>query len=276
MRIQFKRLRTASAAALLCASALAASQAAATPLFTVNPNSNGLSSAGQSFQANTISGSSSARLVYNGGTSYTGTGYIQYNAFVTQGGGNVPGTISRVGFDYGLYATFVQTFTCSGLLSPGVTCGVTSIALDLWADAGNDNAYSNASLAAAPTVTTNGTQVKLGTVSTVVAGQAGLNALGGAFQNINSNFALTAAGSLFFTSPTPFYSLAFSAFNNTSQGIACNTGPTCAGVTVVAINSESGNTDFNRAPVPEPGPLALIGIGMIGLIMSRRAGKAKS
>ena len=276
MRIQFKRLRTVSAAALLCAGALAASHAAATPLFTVNPNSNGLSSAGQSFQANTISGSSSARLVYNGGTSYTGTGYIQYNAFVSTGSGNVPTTISRIGFDYGLYATFVQTFTCSGLLSPGVTCGVTSIALDLWADAGNDNAYSNATLAAAPTVTANGTQVKLGTVSTVVAGQAGLNALGGAFQNINSNFALTAAGSLFFTSPTPFYSLAFSAFNNTSQGIACNTGPSCVGVTVVAINSESGNTDFNRAPVPEPGPLALIGIGMIGLIVSRRAGKAKS
>jgi hypothetical protein len=275
MHIQFKRLRTASAAALLCAGALAAPYASAIPSFSVNPNSNGLSVAGQTFQADTMSGSSSARLVYNGGTSYTGTGYIQYNAFVSTGSGNVPTTISRIGFDYGLYATFVQTFTCSGLLSPGVTCGVTSIALDLWADAGNDNSYSNSTLAAAPSVTTNGTQVKLGTVSSVVAGQAGLNALGGAFQNINSNFALTAAGALFFTSPTPFYSLAFSSFNNTTQGIACNTGPTCAGTTIVAINSESGNTDFNRA-VPEPGPLALIGIGMIGLIMSRRAGKAKS
>ncbi|PHV04502.1 hypothetical protein CSQ96_25695 [Janthinobacterium sp. BJB412] len=275
MPIQFKRLRTASAAALLCAGALAASHAAAAPLFTVNPNSNGLSVAGQSFEADTMSGSSSARLVFTGGTNYSSVGYIQYSAFVNPNTGAVPTPISRIGFDYGLYATFSQTFTCSGLLSPGVTCAVTSIALDLWADAGNDNAYSNATLASAPTVTSNGVQVKLGSVSTVVQGQAGLDALGGAFQNVNTNFALTAAGALFFTSPTPFYSLAFSAFNNTTQGIACNTGPSCVGVTVVAINSESGNTDFNRA-VPEPGPLALIGIGMIGLIVSRRAGKAKS
>ncbi len=276
MHIQFKRLRTASAAAIVCVGALAASQAAASPLYTVNPNSNGLSNAGQSFTADTMSGSSSSRVTFDGGSSYTTVGYIQYNAFVRQNDGNVPTTISRIGFDYGLYATFAQKFTCSGPLSPGVTCAVTSITLDLWADPGNDNSYSNSTIATAPVVTANGAQVKLGTVSTLVAGQAGLNALGGAFQNVNSNFALTAEGALFFTSPTPFYSLAFSSFNNTTQGIACDTGPACVGAHTVAINSESGNTDFNRAPVPEPGPLALIGIGMMGLMAARRSGKAKS
>jgi hypothetical protein len=263
-----KSLRSLGAGAVLSLAALATSSAFAAPVFTVNPNSNGFATAGTIFNADAMNGFSSARIQYTGsGTTYTGDGYINFNGFALNSN-NVSTVASRINFDYGLYATFHQTFVCSALLAPGVTCAVSSISLSLFGDPGNDNTYNTASLTANGTVTTNGAQILLATVDTVISGQAGIDALGGAFQNINTNFALTSAGSAYFVSPVPFYSFAFSAFNNTSQGLACNTAG-CVGATVVAITQESGITDFNA--VPEPGPISLIGVGLLGLVgMIRR------
>lgn len=266
-----KSLRSLGAGAALTVAALACSSAFAAPVFQVNPNSNGLATAGTVFSADAMSGISSARIQYTGvGTNYTGDGYINFQGF-SLNNATVSTVASRVNFDYGLYATFHQTFACSGLLGPGVSCAITSINLDLFADPGNDNTYNQAGPGANGTVTAAGSQVLLANVNTVIGGVAGLDALGGAFQNINTNFALTAAGSAYFVSPVPFYSFAFSAYNNTSQGIQCNT-VGCVGTTEVAITQESGITDFNA--VPEPGSLTLLGIGLLGLSSLRRRSKS--
>jgi hypothetical protein len=272
-----KTLRTLVAGAVV---AFAATAAHAAPVFTVNPNSNGLSTQGTSFQADAMNGNSSARIVYTGNGvntfTYSGTGYIDYTAFSLNNAG-ISAKISRDNFDYGVYATFKQTFACNSFLAPGTSCAVTGIQLSLYADQGDNNTFNQATLTSDASVTTSGNQILLGTVDQIIAGAAGIDALGGAFQNVNTNFNITAAGQAFFTSPNPFYTFAFSAFNNTSQGLQCN-GNTdvlhggaangCAGpFNVFAINQEGGITDFN---VPEPASLAIFGAGLMGLGFLRR------
>ena len=248
------------------------------PSFTINPNSNGLATDGTPFEANVMNGISSARVVNTGGNTYTSVGYIQYNGF-SLNGQTVSVDDTRLGSrnGYGLYATFTQTFSCNSLLAPGVSCSITSINLSLFADKSFDNKYNQATLQNDATVTQTGAQVLLGTVTGVNAGSAGISTEGGAFQNVNTNFNITDAGSDFFVSPDPFYSFAFSSFQNTSQGLTCRnaagsgTAANCVGATIVAINSETGNTDFNGpSEVPEPGALALMGLGLLGMGAYRR------
>lgn len=286
-------LRAVAAAALLTMTAGA--HAAVAQDFKINPNSNGLSTQGTIFTADQVSGVSSARVTYLGNNRYQSIGYIQYQGFALNGETvSVDDTKLNSRTGYGLYATFDQTFTCSAMLSPGVSCSIDTIELSLYGDPGSDNKYNQATLASNATVSTTGSQVLLGTVDSVVDGEAGLSSLGGAYQNINTNFNVTPEGQLYFIEPNPFFNFAFSAFNNSSQGLLCSNGvapdgapPTslpaagnpalnpCIGATVVAINQESGTTDFNGGDVPEPGALALMGVGLLGMTAYRRKRKQK-
>lgn len=275
MTTTFKRLRNIAAVALMT---VASSSAFAGSVFTIDPNSNGLTNpaAGATqFEGTQLTGGSSARVFTtstnpDGSYNYSSVGYIQFTGIMN--GGTAVGTddsaLGSARNGYGLYATFTQNFTCGTTLQVGTSCAITSISLNLYADRGLTTTFTAATLTQNATATENGAgAILLGTVDTVIAGTAGFNYLGGAYQNVNTNFELTAAGSNFFIAPTPFYSFAYSAFTNTTLGLTCNPAD-CVGATVVAVNSETGTTDFNG--VPEPMPLALMGLGMLGMVALRR------
>ncbi len=269
-----KYVRTAVAGAVIALGTASSAMAAGLP-FQVDPTD--YTGSGSIFTANFVNGASSALITSLGGNIYQSEGWITYTSF-QNGATTINGNVSGVNTAYDLFATFKQTFACASALGVGVSCGVTSIDLKLYVDQGPyvsgngsngfGNTYVSAALPgiAASVTDTDGDDVLLAFSNTVYAGVAGLDALGGAFENVNTNFVLTNAGKDYFINPIPFHELAFSTFNNTSQGIEC--APNCGAATTISINSEVGGSDFNK--IPEPATLALVGLGLLGIGAARR------
>ncbi len=262
-----KQLRILAASVILALGAGATSSAYA-GVFQVTPSGDGLApTLTTPVNADSLGGASSTLLTYEGGGVYDAVGYIDFSAF-SLAGNAIGANKTGLNFYYGLYATFNQTFSCPGALVPGspISCTAQSISLNLYANPGDGNSYTQASLTG-PMVTdskVSAGDILLGT-STVITGpsSAGINSDLGAFENLTSNFSLTSAGSAFFTAPVPFYDIAFSEYNNTSTGLNCSpvTGE-------CAVTFETGSTNF--AQTPEPASVAIFGLGLIGLAFMRR------
>jgi hypothetical protein len=260
-------------AAVISASAFALpAMAAATPTFSVNT---GIIDAlpGVTFNANFINGAASSILQVIGGNQIIGHGYTQFTSFSDVGGPLGP-LATHLGFGYSLWAeySFVTTLATGPYAGPNSSYNINSLTFNLFGEKlGNgDSAFTvaNNANAGSASVAHSADTLLFGS-GTVFSGTSTINNQLGTSLNASMLFALTPNGSSFFYAPNPFYDLAFSSFTNTSQGFV----PSPAGI--VAINNASGGADFNNR-TPEPGSLALLGLGLVGLVAARRRQAAKA
>jgi hypothetical protein len=265
-----KWARTAAVAATMSLGLGLAQQASAIPVFTVDPGA--LGSSRSPFDANFINGNSSTLLAFNdptGGT-VSGEGWINFTSFTLNDMAVTPG-VTGLGLDYQLWATFSYTtqLVSGAYGASGSAYILTSLTFTFYGSQGLDTVFANALLSGtptAPTVTDSNIEV-LGT-GELINGVAVINAAGGTGINTLTSFLLTTFGESFFTDPDPFYTIVFSEFNNTSQGVTSHTGPD--GTLYLSVRNTSGGVDFNL--VPEPASLALLGLGLgaLGLAGRRR------
>ena len=240
--------------------ALSMASAHASPQFSINPSALGLGGPVGPILADAIGGSSSERLVTSGNT-HSGQGWLSYSSF-RMNSANLPAGDTGLNFFYGIYVKFtIKDHVTSGAINtPNSVNTLDQLDFTMWADPGNKNKYDAATVTSDAVVTDiGGNDIQLGFGSLDV-GTSSFNSLFGAALNANTNFTLTDDGKLFFVSPVPFYDMTFNGFNNTTQGVDL-AGP--LETATIAINNASGTTDFNR--VPEPGSLALLALGLLGV-----------
>lgn len=275
-----KTLLSTAAGAVLALGMATNSMAA--PQFQVDPPG-----ALAPFYATTMNGFSSERLYATATGLETGVGefgYLSFNNFANAGPlgplGDVQPFVSGLGgapgTGYGLYLTFALKADYVGGGAGNGTVGSQyslsqldfTVYLDPRAVLADVTTLTPAAVGTSTTVTGNGDDIVLGSGS-LLSGVAGVSAQQGVFLNAITSYANTAAGNAFFVDPVPFYSLAFSGFNNTLQGFTTN----CPAVDCEVAISAAGIVDFNR--VPEPNSLALLGALALGLgAVSRRSRKA--
>ena len=266
-----------------------ASQASAAPgVFTIDPSAiPGNVFANTPFQADFVHGLTSELLTITSPNTLSGSGWAQFTSYSL--GPNTVGALTSGlgGVDYGLYLTFdlAGTNVSGSIGSANSVQQLTQLDFKVWADPNLNTTFVNANANTITNATVGGTTADDIVLASgnLITGLAGFDALGGAYVNAIDTFAVcTGAGTAdisgtpiadpfcaggtgqaYFSLPVPFYKLAFSEFNNTTQGILVNGN-------LISITNASGGADFN---VPEPETLALLGIGLLGMGASLRKRK---
>jgi PEP-CTERM motif len=246
-----RRSLVAAAAVVACAGA-----SAALPQFTFDPAAVGL--AGTAFTADNLLISDYATVTTTA-TGFSETGYLAITGAQLGSSTFIPTGLTST---YGLYIQFTGTGTNS-FSSAGFNGG-TFDTLSYTLYGYNGPASFSPTSAPAPLLTLASGSLDMTNPSTFSGTSSG-----GTVTSANANAYLTInvapGGAGFFASPTTFYSLAQSAFNNTPSEITTT-------ATGFVVTQGGGSINFIAAPVPEPGTYALMlaGLGVMGFVARRR------
>lgn len=204
-------------------------------------------------------------LTVNADSTFAASTFATFTAANTPTGGFVS---TGLGSQYNLYAVFNSTGVVK---TPTSFTGLLGT-FDVYIDRNTDSVGTfGATGATSVAVSNTGDDTKIASSSHIQFAQGdGVGSPSTSFIFLFDDFALTADGAKYFTSPIPFYMLVN--VNGDFDGGLNATSPGTYGSNANPITGDV-SANFDRLQVPEPGSLALLGIGLAGLGLTQRRRK---